>query len=75
MLAVRGLGYAHENGADYNGQWVELQWREIGTEDWQWMGQELRGASRDQLGFTLGVDFDTPTAVECRLRRMNPGEH
>ena len=72
VLAVRGLGYAHENGVDYNGQWVELQWREIGTEDWQWMGQELWGASRDQLGFTLGVDFDTPAAVECRLRRMNP---
>nr|WP_274380164.1 host specificity factor TipJ family phage tail protein [Halomonas alkaliphila] len=71
-LAVRGMGYANENGVDYNSQWVELQWREIGSEDWQWLGSELGGASRDQLGFTTGIDFDPPAAVEFRYRRMNP---
>lgn len=73
IIAPRGFGYGRDDGGvDYNEQQVELQWREIGTETWNFQQQTIGGQTRDQLGFTVGVDLPSPMAVEARLRRMNP---
>lgn len=73
IIAPRGFGYGRDDGGvDYNEQQVELQWREIGTDTWNFQQQVIGGQTRDQLGFTVGVDLPSPMAVEARLRRMNP---
>lgn len=51
---------------------AELQWREIGQEFWQWQTLEVTDATRDQLGFVIGVNLPHAMAVECRLRRLQP---
>ncbi|RUR51429.1 host specificity factor TipJ family phage tail protein [Vreelandella populi] len=69
----RGLGKANDDGSvNELTRRVELQWREIGQDYWQWETLEMSDATRDQLGFEVVVDPPRPMAVECRLRRLEP---
>lgn len=71
----RGLGKSNTDGSVSElTRWIELQWREIGQENWAWEPLEVTDATRDQLGFEISVDLPRPMAVECRLRRMDPEE-
>ncbi|RUR48782.1 host specificity factor TipJ family phage tail protein [Vreelandella populi] len=72
VMLPRGLGKSRDDGSmEELTRSVELQWREIGQEFWQWETLEMRDATRDQLGFVVGVDLPRPMAVECRFRRLD----
>lgn len=72
VLMPRGLGKAETDYVRWRKRSVELQWREVGANEWVSVPYEMEEGTRDQLGFTIDVELPQPMAVECRLRRSEP---
>lgn len=45
----------------------QIQWRELGTTEWQVVPYRFRDATPDQIGFTIRVDLPRPMRVEVRV--------
>src|SRR5690554_5329458 len=49
---------------------VEVQWREVGTTNWNSRTYTIDNATRDQLGFTYRLNLGSAIRPEVRVRRV-----
>lgn len=77
VFAPQGLGFITDNGdVEERGRWIELEYREAGSDGaWALVGKNIKGRTRDQLGWTFSHDLPSPMTPEVRLRRVEAEEN
>lgn len=71
LLFPQGLGYVNSSGAIYYvNVTTELQWREIGTAEWNVVLRVFTNNNLDQQGYTETVNLGSSIRPEVRMRRI-----
>lgn len=72
FLYPNGLGQENEDGGiDRWDVWVDVEWREVGTESWSRVHADEHANTRDQIGSTLAISIGSSYTAEVQLRRAN----
>ncbi|MFL1404173.1 host specificity factor TipJ family phage tail protein [Marinobacter sp. M1N3S26] len=70
IFAVQGLGIVDGEDIDPRSRTIRIEWREIGGTTWNVQDEVVSGQTRDQLGWTFGVDLPSAIRPEVLLGRV-----
>lgn len=72
VLAPQGLGHINDD-ADLEGRsrTIELQYRPVGSSAWTTIRRTVSAATRDQIGWTWGINLPYAMTPEVRVRRTS----
>lgn len=71
-----GLGRLNSDGTiDNKAVVINYEWRDVGSDTWNARSFTASGATLDDLGFTVVIEFDTPIRPEMRFQRGTAEEN
>ena len=72
FLFQGGLGKENEDGGiDRWDVWVDIEWRQVGTENWSRIHADQYANTRDDIGNTITISVGSSYTPEVRVRRAN----
>lgn len=72
VFAPQGLGHINDNGdIESRSRTIQLRYRPVGGSGWTTVSRNITGRTRDQLGWTWGINLSSSMRAEVQVRRSN----